>query len=56
MSEEKIFIQLKERMIAYDKDFHGAIKRSEEIVAEDRSLAVKKSNDMKALERFGVII
>jgi len=56
MSEEMFFAQLKQRMKDYDEDYNGARKRSEEIAAEDRIIAVKRSNDLNALERFGVIM
>lgn len=53
--DNAVFLQLKERMDAYNSDFEGAIRRSAEIDEDDRMRAEQEIINWEILERFGMI-
>lgn len=56
LQEERIYQQLKKCMDEYNADFAGALRRSDEIVEDERKRAEQASRDWEALERFGLIL
>lgn len=43
-------------MRLYDKDFCGALRRSEEIAEDERRLAEQEISNLELLESFGVVL
>lgn len=56
MLEEKVYLEWKKNMQSYDKDFHGALKRSEEIAEAERIFAQQEMENLENLNRFGVVL
>ena len=56
IQEERIYLELKINMRLYDKDFCGALRRSEEIAEDERRLAEQEISNLELLESFGVVL
>lgn len=56
LQEEKIYLELKKNMQGYDKDFCGALRRSEEIAEAERRFAEQEIGNLEILESFGVVL
>ncbi len=54
--KEKIYLELKKNMQGYDKDFCGALRRSEEIAEAERRFAEQEIGNLEMLESFGVVL
>lgn len=56
MLEEKVYLELKKNMQSYDKDFRGALRRSEEIAEAERLFAEQEIGNLERLKSFGVVL
>lgn len=56
LQEEKIYLELKKNMQGFDKDFYGALRRSEEIAEAERIFAEQEVGNLEILESFGVVL
>lgn len=53
---EQVYFQIKKAMEEYDKDFEGALRRSDEIVKDEMLHAQRNTQNWDILERFGTIL
>lgn len=56
LPEEKIYLELKKNMQGFDRDFCGALQRSEEIAEAERRFAEQEVENLEILESFGVVL
>ncbi|MDE7197278.1 MAG: hypothetical protein K2O15_00180 [Lachnospiraceae bacterium] len=53
---DKIYLQFKRGMEEYDRDFEGALRRSDEIAKDEMLRAQENTKNWEILEGFGTIL